>query len=509
LGTRPIPGDNPAGADARYEPEYAAVLAEIEKLSFSGQGETASWPLIRDKAAFILSDKSKDIQIAVYLAVALLHTNGLEGLLTGVRLLSGLLKNFWNQAWPPLKRLRGRTNALDWWQEHARIFLQEQVDQNAAVSEDLQKSILNSLNELDETQNALLPDAMAVRNLTAIARRLSVPSSGGEASPAGQTPKTPPVAPPPGDEGARRAQPLPASPSSLDDITVLRRQYVEAGHAYLAVARHAEPSDASLWRLLRLLLWSPLSALPASENRRTLLPAPERQALAQARKQLEAGKALEAAFAAEDFFAIAPLCLDAQPIIFSALSALGPQFADAAQAVREESIRLVARLPGLENLFFADGSPYASPPTIAWLQNALSPIRSGQKENGVSGESGMQSPARRLEEARALLAQDKLAEALDLLDAAKTDSPSENLHFRIAQLCLLCDAGKSEVALALAEALLEEATARDLDTWDPRLALDALTAVQSALALFDAQNAQARREVTRRIARLHPSSALE
>jgi type VI secretion system protein VasJ len=289
----------------------------------------------------------------------------------------------------------------------------------------------------------------------------------------------------------------------------LRRHFVEAGQAYLTAARRAEPANATLWRFSRLLLWSALTALPPAENRQTLLPGPDLQALVLAQKQLEAGKALDAAFAAEDFFALSPLCLDAQAFIFTALSSLGTPCADAAQAVREESARLIARLPGLEKLLFADGSPYAAPPTIAWLQGALSSLRSGQEESGPSGTPSPPSPARQREEARVLLAQNKLSEALDLLDSAKGDSPSENLRYAIAQLGLLCDAGKSEPALALAEELLEEATAHDLDSWDPRLALDTLTAIQSALTLFDAQNAPLRRAVMRRVARLHPSSALE
>jgi type VI secretion system protein VasJ len=228
------------------------------------------------------------------------------------------------------------------------------------------------------------------------------------------------------------------------------------------------------------------------------------QGLAEARQKLEAGNALEAALKAEEFFAAAPLCLDAQVLIWKALSAMGPQFGEAAQGVREESARLLARLPGLEKLSFSDGSPFASPQTVLWLQADPNPLRPGGEEPGAARDPFPE----RMREARALLEQSKLSEALDLLDAAKTHSPSENLRCRIAQLRLLCEAGKGEVGLALAEALLAETTAHDLDNWDPSLALDALAAIGDALTLFEAQNTQTRREVTGRIARLHPSSAL-
>jgi type VI secretion system protein VasJ len=513
LGVNPVPGENPAGADARYEPEYAVVLAEIEKLSFSGQGEAVSWPRIEENAAAILAGKSKDIQVAVYLAAALWHNRGFEGMLAGMRLLSGLLGNFWAAAWPPVKRLRGRSNALDWWRERASEFLQEQA--NTPVSRALRTDLLESLAALEETIHSLLPDAATLRELASAIQRLPAPPSDDAPSPDRQAPREQSTAPSP---DAPRTTPAGSAAATEtgngdapagNDPVALRRRFIEAGQEYLEAARRAEPADATLWRLSRLLLWGAITATPAAENGQTPLPPPDMPELARAQRELEAGNALEAAFAAEAFFVTAPLCLDVQAVIDKALSALGPQFAEAAQAVREESARLIARLPGLEKLSFNDGSPFAGPQTVVWLQGLLRPLRSGREDSGDGRGSPAGSPAQHLEEARTLLAQNKLAGALDLLDAAKTDSPAENLLCRTAQLRLLCEAGKGGVALPLAEALLAETAARNLDDWDPRLALEALTAVQGALTLFDAQNTQLRRDVTRRIARLRPSSALD
>jgi type VI secretion system protein VasJ len=228
--------------------------------------------------------------------------------------------------------------------------------------------------------------------------------------------------------------------------------------------------------------------------------------LARARRQLEAGSALEAAFASEDFFATAPFCLDAQMLTEKALASLGPPFAEAARAVREDSARFVSGLPGLETLCFNDGSPFASPQAILWLQNAR-----GQ-DRAETAESPASPPARRLaqalEAAGALASQNQLSQALDLLDAAKADSAADNLRLRIGQLRLLCGAGAGGAALPLAEALLEESSARDLDTWDPPLALETLNAAHDAFALFAAPDAQNRREAARRIARLRPSANL-
>jgi type VI secretion system protein VasJ len=496
LGERPVPGGSPAGEDARYAPEYAAVLAEIEKLSFSGQGDTASWPLIEEQAAAVLSNTSKDITMAAYLAVALCHNRGFAGMLAGVRLLSGLLTRFWETAWPPPKRMRGRINALDWWHERVLAFVREQAANAVPLSAELRKSLPQALAALEATASSRMPEAASLQNVIEAVRNLPAP---GSASAERRTPDAQ-SAPEPG------APAEPEENATADDAVALRRRFVAAAQAYLAAARRAEPADARLWRLSRLVLWSAVTALPPAENKQTLLPAPDMEVLARARQKLEAGNALEAAFIAEDFFATAPFCLDAQAFIGKALSGLGPRFAEAAQAVQEECARFAADLPGLETLRFSDDSPFASPQTAAWLQETARAAHADEKP-AVPEASRASAPVRRLEEARELLAQNRLPQALDLLDAAKTDSPSENLRFRTAQLRLLCEAGKGDAALALAEALLAETADRDLDNWDPGLALEVLTVARSALILFG--DTQHRPGATRRIARLRPSAALE
>jgi type VI secretion system protein VasJ len=510
LGERPVPGENPAGEDARYAPEYAAVLAEIEKLSFSGQGDTASWPLIEEQAAAILSNTSKDITMAAYLAVALCHNRGFAGMLAGVRLLTGLLANFWETAWPPPKRMRGRLNAFDWWRERAFAFVREQAASAAPVGEGLRQSLPQAIAALDEAANSRMPEAASLQNVIEAVRNL--PASGNASSEQRVPEQWPDTQNAVASPGAARSASEPGAPAQTqedaaeNDAVALRRRFVAAAQDYLAAARRAEPADARLWRLSRLVLWSAVTALPPAENKQTLLPAPDMEVLAQARRKLEAGNALEAAFIAEEFFATAPFCLDAQAFIDKALSGLGLRFAEAAQAVREECARFAAGLPGLETLRFSDDSPFASPQTAAWLQEAVRAIQADEKPAAPEASRAGASD-RRLEEARDLLAQNRLPQALDLLDAAKTDSPSENLRFRTAQLRLLCEAGQGDAALALAEALLAETAQRDLDNWDPGLALEVLTAARSALTLFG--DTQHQRGAMRRIARLRPSAALE
>ncbi|MBE7446421.1 MAG: type VI secretion system ImpA family N-terminal domain-containing protein [Planctomycetia bacterium] len=47
-----------------------------------------------------LTKKTKDLQIAVWLTEALVKTEGFEGLTTGLKILTGLLKNYWDHVYP-------------------------------------------------------------------------------------------------------------------------------------------------------------------------------------------------------------------------------------------------------------------------------------------------------------------------------------------------------------------------------------------------------------------------
>jgi type VI secretion system protein VasJ len=529
LGARPIPGDSPAGKDARYEPEYAAVLGEIEKLSFSGPGQSISWPAVEKNAATVLADQSKDLQIAAYLGVALWQNNGPEGMLVGIGILADLLGTYWETAWPALKRMRGRVNAVNWWHERASAFLKDHAGQSGFVTDELGKQLADELGRLDGLIASLMPDAVSLRDITNAVRQLAAPQP---EAPAGPTSAPAQPAEQTAAPAAASGQPTPTAVSSgspavpADDIALLYRNFIAAAQVYLPAARRRQPADAALWQLSRLVVWGAVAAIPESDNGRTQLPAPDMSALAEARLKLQSGNALEAALTAEAFFSIAPFCLDAQELVYSALATLGPQFAEAAQSVLDAAVAFITRLPGVEQLSFSDGTPFAVPQTLVRLREAAATRKSTDTDNAQTSNG---TDVNLYASAKALLAQNRLTEAVASLDAAKGQSPAANLRLTTCQIRLLCEAGKAEAASILAEAVLRETTARDLDTWDPESALDALLAVRDALSLSmtgkqsalgrlvkgpDAsspatQYAEMLHDVRCRLARLRPSSTLE
>jgi type VI secretion system protein ImpA len=105
----PIEGENPAGENLRYTPTYDAIQEARREEDALDRGEwdrevkTADWEAVKQLTVEALTDKTKDIQIAVWLIEALLKTGGYRGLCSGLKALSGLLEAFWDHLYPVIE----------------------------------------------------------------------------------------------------------------------------------------------------------------------------------------------------------------------------------------------------------------------------------------------------------------------------------------------------------------------------------------------------------------------
>lgn len=59
MGKEPITDKAPAGSDVRYEPEYEALQAEIDKLSSPTASSGVDWDNVAKLSAKILAGKKK------------------------------------------------------------------------------------------------------------------------------------------------------------------------------------------------------------------------------------------------------------------------------------------------------------------------------------------------------------------------------------------------------------------------------------------------------------------
>jgi type VI secretion system protein ImpA len=105
----PIPGDNPSGKNLRYDPVYDKIREGRREEEVLPQGDwsreikKADYPLVIKLATDVLSNKSKDLQIAAWLTEALIFREHVAGLREGLDLLKGFVEKFWDTMYPEIE----------------------------------------------------------------------------------------------------------------------------------------------------------------------------------------------------------------------------------------------------------------------------------------------------------------------------------------------------------------------------------------------------------------------
>ncbi|MEW6261647.1 MAG: type VI secretion system protein TssA [Thermodesulfobacteriota bacterium] len=513
LGQTPISADQPAGVDVRYETEFEELQKEIDKLSIAtSEGGGIDWSKVVDLSAGILARKSKHMQVAAYLAAGLIQTQGLAGVSLGAAILRDLVSNFWENMHPPLKRLRGRLSAFSWWLDRAEAFLTGFTPEPLPAEK--VSNLVGCLQALDRGLGQKTEEAPPLSRLIELANRLPIQ----EQAPApAVAPVSPVVAPTPvSAPAAVPARPAPApvppaaAPADIQDPGPLIAQGLERLGRASEILMARNPADPLPYRLTRLAAWLTVDQLPLAENRQTLIPPPD-PVIRSAIEQLMTGRDYKAAVAASEARVTQFLFwLDLSRFTAQALAQMGGDAGAAAETVALETALLLKKLPGLENLSFSDGTPFADRETKAWLKTiglgAAPADETRAARPGVAAEA-----AEVYSQAGNLLKDKKLAEALNLLETRLTRGPSaqDRLTWRLTLVRLLLDAGRSELAKPHLEELLAQIERFSLEEWDPDLAVSALKLIYLGLdAGTDERDKQKAAEALARLARLSPSQAL-
>lgn len=118
----PIAGDNPAGADLRYDPVYEKIKEARREDDDAPQGEwqharkVADWPLVIKLAGDALATRSKDLQLAAWLGEAMLRREGFGSFRATLDVTRGLLDKYWETVYPEVEDgdLEMRAAPLEW-----------------------------------------------------------------------------------------------------------------------------------------------------------------------------------------------------------------------------------------------------------------------------------------------------------------------------------------------------------------------------------------------------------
>jgi type VI secretion system protein ImpA len=182
----PIPGDSPAGVDLRYDPVYEEIKearrGEDPFAAAGGEPKQPDWERVIDLSVDALRAKSKDLQIAAWLIEALIHAEGFHGFAAGVRVLTGLLEQYWDTVYPAVEEgdLEYRVGPLEFLNEKLWLALKAipvtdpqvsdgysllKYDESRAVG--YEKDTLNQHGEVDDGKAAKRKEMLAEGKLSA------------------------------------------------------------------------------------------------------------------------------------------------------------------------------------------------------------------------------------------------------------------------------------------------------------------------------------------------------
>ncbi len=108
----PIPGDNPSGVYVRHDSKlliYDKIKEarrqddELAQGDWETERKMADFPAAKKLAEESLATRTKDLQLAAWLTEAQLHIEGFAGLLQGLNLCQGLIRDFWDTVYPPIE----------------------------------------------------------------------------------------------------------------------------------------------------------------------------------------------------------------------------------------------------------------------------------------------------------------------------------------------------------------------------------------------------------------------
>ncbi|MDH5284610.1 MAG: type VI secretion system protein TssA [Gemmatimonadota bacterium] len=443
----PLPGDQPCGTDLRYEPLYEKLKEARREDDDAPQGDwerprkLADWPQVIKLATDALAKQTKDLQIAVWLAEALLRRDGCAGLQEGLTLLHGLVDQFWDHVHPqledgdaelraaPLEWLGTRltiavrmvpvtTSGISWikCQESRTVPSEQDAEQEESKGQARQTAIAEGKltpEEFDQAFGAtpkpwyrqLVTDVADAQAALGDLITLCDDRFGSDAPSfipmrealeevrhgvQGLLERKLQLDPDPvdavaagGTAGGGGAAVATAVAGGLAPEPVDRADATARLISAARFLRRSEPTSPVSYLALRVLRWGELRALGPEVDPR-LLEAPPTHTRSQLKTLLLDQDWSQLLEAAETIMATPAGrgWLDLQRYVLNACAGLGPDFDVVARAIREELRRLLIEIPGLPDMTLMDDMPTAGPSTVSWL-----------REEQLVGEGSGEAPA--------------------------------------------------------------------------------------------------------------------
>ncbi|KAA0988531.1 type VI secretion system protein TssA [Pseudomonas sp. ANT_J12] len=505
LAKASVSKENFAGEDVRFSSEYEALESELAKAQSMHEAGQIDWLKIRENSENLLRTQSKDLRVGAWLTWALYQRESFQGLLAGLGLLHHLSENHWAEVHP--NKARTRSAAISWLVPR----LEQVLTENVAIKEQLPmfRRMVEHLEGLDAACTEHLGDDAPL--LLPISRRLK-----------NMVQRAADNQPEPGVVGAAVAQVKQAATQLFTPGAPIDNEK-EAHKALRAQQENARPlcawwlkqkaTDLRALRLNRTLLWLPIDAVPERNAEQiTMLRGLPADKLKAYQDRYDQAKYADLLVELEASLAKAPFWFDGQRMVWECLQGL-----NAEMAMREVEIHfalLIQRLPGIIELRFHDGAPFADPATRAWVSAHVMPhLQSASAPRKVEVVDNQPAWEVALEEVLPILRKDGLKAAVQILKQGLQGAQGGRARFfwqfALARLCFM--AKKYELARTQLETLDQTLQDSGLNAWEPDLALEVLHLLHSCCELLPQNHAvrERKEEIYRRLCHLDLEVVLE
>jgi type VI secretion system protein VasJ len=502
LGKKIISESAPAGSDVRDDPVFESLQDEIGKLSNPVTSSSLDWAQVATLGADLLGSKGKDILTAAYMTGGLLHTRGLDGLADGLQVMRDLLEMYWETLFPPLQRLRARRNAMDWLSDRIRSQAEETKWSELPPQEpELIAGLIASLKAIDAVLSEKDPEASSMRPILALIEGIPVKAVIEEAADSADSGNAVPR-PAASNAGAGAATGTAEAQLPLDSAENIE-QACESALGRLsdiaAAQGEADATRALAYRLNRIAQWGALEAPPAVRNGSSVIPAPLQPVIDVLHKLVAAQADADILRFTEAQLQMQPFWLDLNYAAVQAMQRAGAAYDAARAEVSGETARLIARMPELLEMAFANAMPFADESTRQWL-GSLGGAEGGSGGNNAAPQN--EAIQATLSKARTLAVDDDLNGAAACVQQliARTAAPADRLQLRI-QLCAMLFGQRPAANLqAFARAIVADIDRYRLDEWDAALALSGLQTAYRVLERDDDNRTEADALLSRMVA---------
>lgn len=494
-----------AGEDVRFSSEYEALESELGKASSMHENGQIDWQKICENSEALLRTQSKDLRVGAWLAWGLYQRESFQGLLAGL----GLLHHLCDRHWPDIhpRKARTRSAAISWLVPrleqvlNVKIAIKEQLPLFRRMVEHLEGLDAACTKHLGHDAPLLLPICRCLKSMVQRAADNQ---------------------PEPGVVGAAVAQVKQAAVQLFTPGAPIDNEK-EAHKALRAQQENARPlcvwwlkqkaTDLRALRLNRTLMWLPIDAMPErnAEQITALRGLPEDKLKAY-QDRFDQGNYANLLVELEASLAKAPFWFDGQRMVWECLHGLQAELA--MREVETLFALFIQRLPGIIELRFHNGTPFADPATRAWISAYVTPhLQTPSAPRKVETTGSPLAWESALEEVLPILRKDGLKAAVQILKQGLQSAHGGRARFfwqfALARLCFL--AKKYELAKTQLERLDQTLHDSGLQAWEPDLVLEVLHMLHGCCELLPQNHAvrERKEEVYRRLCHLDLEVVLE